>query len=51
LERDLRGEEIAKNIITNRIRDFYKKHGIEAPGMTAEDVADAIIAASSKSNM
>ncbi len=48
LERDLRGEELAKDNIADRIRSFYKEHGIESPGLTAEDVADAILAASSK---
>jgi lipoate-protein ligase A len=50
LERDLRGEEVAKASVANRISSFYRQHGIEAPGLTAMEVAEAIVAASSKPN-
>jgi len=49
VEKDLRGEYLTKEVLADRINRFYKEHSIESPGMTAEDVADAILAASSKS--
>ncbi len=49
VEKDLRGEYLTRKILADRINRFYKEHNIESPGMTAEDVADAILAASSKS--
>jgi lipoate-protein ligase A len=49
LEKDLRGKDLTKEALIDRIDRFYKEHNIESPGMAAEDVADAILAASSKS--
>jgi lipoate-protein ligase A len=49
IEKYLRGEYLNKEILADRINRFYEEHSIESPGMTAEDVAVAILAASSKS--
>jgi len=48
IEKDLRGENLSRETLVDRIDRFYKEHNIESPGMTAEDVTDTILAASSK---
>jgi hypothetical protein len=48
IEKDLRGENLSRETLVDRIDCFYQEHNIESPGMTAEDVTDTILAASSK---
>jgi len=48
LERELKGTEATSDILTRRIQRFYREHNVESPGLTAEDMANTIVAAYSK---
>ena len=48
LEKVLRGHNLNKDILMNRIRQFYEKYNVRSPGLTVEDIAHVIMLLSSK---
>ena len=46
LETKLIGEKLNREILVNKIQRFYKKYDVESPGMSEEDLSQAITDAS-----
>jgi hypothetical protein len=48
LEKVLREHRLNKDILINRIRQFYEKHNVRSPGLTVEDITHVSMLLSSK---
>jgi len=48
LEKVLRGHNLNKDVLMNRIHQFYEKYNVRSPGLTVEDIAHVIMLLSSK---